>query len=144
MARWIGVLVLFVLLCAEVAARGPLTLRPPATVLSNAAKVQRETEPFVLFLHWVASRVPAGATLAIRTPNDLHYFVALGQLPEQVVVPASGLGGPLVADAGARAGAEAGAHKPDWVACYFANLDDPEYHRVATYEPNGSLYRRGP
>src|SRR6478736_8655787 len=42
MARWIGVLVLFVLLCAEVAAHGPLTLRPPATILSNAAKVQRE------------------------------------------------------------------------------------------------------
>jgi hypothetical protein len=136
MARWIGVLVLFVLLCAEIAAHGPLTLKPPATILSNAAKVQRETEPFLLFLHWVAPRVPAGATLAIRTPNDLHYFVALGQLPEQVVVPATGVGGPLAAEAAAPA--------PEWVACYFANLDDPGYHRVATYEPNGSLYRRGP
>jgi hypothetical protein len=134
MARWIGVLVLFVLLCAEVAARGPLTLRPPATILSNAAKVQRETEPFVLFLRWVAPRVPAGGTLAIRTPNALHYFVALGQLPDQVVVPAAGERGPLTADDG----------EPDWVACYFANLDDPRYHRVATYEPNGSLYRRIP
>ena len=132
MARWIGVLVLFVLLCAEVVAHGPLRLEQPATILSNAARVQKETEPYVVFLHWVAPRVPPGAKLAVRTPNDLWYFVALGQLPDQVVVPATGERGPLAGDPG----------DVEWVACYFANLDDPHYRRVATYEPNGSLYRR--
>ena len=134
MARWIGVLVLFVLLCAEVVAHGPLALKPPATILSNAAPSLKNTEPFLLFLRWVAPRVPPGARVAIRTPDELWYFVGLGQLPEQVVLPATGERGPLSAEA---EGAE-------WVACYFANLDDPRFARVATYVPNGSLYRRRP
>ncbi|HEY2798384.1 MAG TPA: hypothetical protein VGK26_10895 [Thermoanaerobaculia bacterium] len=132
MLRWIGVAVLFVLLCAEVAAHGPLRLEAPRTILSNAARVQKETEPYFLFLRWVAPRVPPGARLAIRTPAYLWYFVALGQLPDQIVVPATGERGPLSPDAG----------DADWVACYFANLDDPRYRRVASYVPNGSLYQR--
>jgi hypothetical protein len=135
MTRWIGVLILFVLLCAEIVAHGPLTLRPPATILSNAARVQKETEPYLLFLGWVAPRVPSGSKLAIRTPDALWYFIALGQLPDQVVVPATGERGPLGADADAGGDAE-------WVACYFANLDDPRFRRVESYVPNGSLYRR--
>src|SRR5690242_14449167 len=75
MARWIGVLLLFVLLCAEVAAHGPLTLSPPATILSNAAKVQRETEPFVLFLHWVAEEEDRKSTRLNSSHMSISYAV---------------------------------------------------------------------
>lgn len=101
-------------------------------MLSNAMPTQKDTEPFLLFLHWAAERVPRGATVAVRTPDALWFFVAVGQLPDQEVWPATGEGGPL-------SGAPA-----EWVACYFANLDDPRYRRVETYDPNGSLFRRVP
>ncbi|HEY1250953.1 MAG TPA: hypothetical protein VGH97_07160 [Thermoanaerobaculia bacterium] len=131
MLRWVGIGVLFVLLCAEVLARGPLELKLPPTILSNAEKVQKDTAPYLAFLHWVALQVPRGVTLAVRTPDSLSYFIAIGQLPDQTVWPATGVGGPLAA----------GAEDVDWVACYFSNLDDARYERVATYA-NGSLHRR--
>jgi hypothetical protein len=129
MLRWIGIGILFVLLCAEVLARGPLELKVPQTIVSNASTVLKISEPYLVFLHGVAARVPRGATLAIRTPNPLWYFVAIGQLPEQTVLPATAERGPL------------DGPETEWVACYFANLDDPRYERVES-SMNGSLHRR--
>ena len=124
----------FALLCVEVVRFGPLTLERPRTVLSHALRVQQDSEPYIFFLRWVAQRVPPGATIAVRTPEQPNvgpqFLIAVGQLPRHNVWPdVSGPGGtgPLA----------------DWVAGFFFLLDDPRYERVDT-TLNGALYRKRP
>jgi hypothetical protein len=73
---------------------GPLTLRPPATVLSHAHWVMQASEPYLLYLRSLRARLPAGASIVVLSPysaqdppTGVSYLMALGQLPDQRVVP---------------------------------------------------------
>jgi len=135
MLRRACIAVLFALMCREVVGRGPLSFHAPATVLSNCLPAQRASEPFILFLREVASRVPARATVALRIPEGPNigptFLIAVGQLPRQVVWPliawGSGPSPPLA----------------DWVASYATDFQDARYRRVASLE-RGALFRRLP
>lgn len=123
--------VLFVLLCAEVARHGPLTLRAPESVLSNTTQPQKDSEPYLRFLRWVASRVPPGATVAILTPegptaSSLMYLIAVGQLPLQDVWPSVAAHGNGVS--------------PDCVAPYAQPFEDSRYRQVGSFQ-SGALFR---
>jgi hypothetical protein len=123
--------VLFVLLCAEVARHGPLSLRAPETILSNTTQPQKDSEPYVRFLRWVASQVPPGATVAILTPESptsmsLMYLIAVGQLPLQDVWPA--------------VAARGNGACPDFVAPYSQAFEDSRYRQVGAFQ-GGALFR---
>jgi hypothetical protein len=100
---------------------GPLTLRYPATVFSNAHSVMKAQEPFLLYLRDLRRRLPPGATVVVLSPQsaaDLptgpSYLLPLGQLPEQVVVPWTVL-------------FEPSASPPRYVAVFRPGLHDDRY-----------------
>ena len=101
--------------------RGPLTLRYPATVLSNAHPVMKAQEPFLLYLRDLRRRLPPGETVVVlsaQSATDLpagpSYLLPLGQLPEQVVVPWTVL-------------FEPSASPPRYVAVFRLGLHDDRY-----------------
>jgi hypothetical protein len=105
--------------------RGPLTLRAPASVLSNAHSVMQASEPYLLYLVSLRERIPAGATIVALSPDSkddsptgIPYLLALGQLPAQTVVPWTVLRDP-------------GAEPPRYVAVFRRGFHDDRYRLVS-------------
>lgn len=127
-ARWAGWALLFALLVVEIARRGPLTLRRPATVLSNGVPVQRTTQPYLVFLDEVRRRLPRGATVAVvhaESPSPMPYLIAIGQLPDQTVLPPEAIG----------------TDRPEWVAAFGRAFSESGFRPVGTFS-GGTLLRR--
>lgn len=104
--------------------RGPLTLRPPATVLSNAHWVMKGAEPYLLYLKSLSRRIPPDATIVVLSPyskddapTGTSYLIALGQLPAQRVLPWTVLRDP-------------GAEPPRYVAVFRRGFSDHRYRLV--------------
>jgi hypothetical protein len=121
-----GIVVLLAGGVAFCISRGPLTLRRPATVVSNAHPVMRADEPFLLYLRALRTRLPGGATVVVLSPhtaNDLpagpSYLLALGQLPEHRVVPWTVLRDPSVTP-------------PRFVAVFRRGFHDDRYRLVSS------------
>ena len=128
--RWTVAAVLFGLLVAHIVRHGPLTLVPPKTPLSHTEPAQQASEPYLLFLREVGSRVPAGSTIVVvEETGEIGYLLAVGQLPDQIVRHRSALSG------------DSSRALPDWVACFDGAFDDPRFELDARL-PNGVLYRR--
>ncbi len=106
--------------------RGPLTLRPPATVLSNAHPVMKADEPFLVYLIGLRARLPRGATVVVLSPysatdlpNGPSYLLAMGQLPGHRVVPWTVLFDPS-------------AKPPRFVAAFRRGFHDDRYRLVSS------------
>ncbi len=105
--------------------RGPLTLRAPASVLSNAHWVMKAAEPYLLYLGSLRERLPEGATVVVLSPYSkddspigTSYLMALGQLPRQRVVPWTVLRDPAAAP-------------PRYVAVFGRSFHDDRYRLLA-------------
>jgi hypothetical protein len=89
---------------------------------------QRASIPFLRFLRAVQPHLPSEGTVAVLFPQlagDMTpYLIAIGQLPDQKVLPPAALG-----------------DGPEWVACFGQCVADPRYRHVASVE-GGSLFRR--
>jgi hypothetical protein len=106
--------------------RGPLTLRHPATVLSNAHWVMKASEPYFLYLNSLRERIPAGATIVVLSPysadempSGTSYLMAVGQLPAQRVVPWDVLRNPA-------------ADPPRYVGVFRRGFHDDRYRLVSS------------
>jgi hypothetical protein len=128
---------LLTLLGAAIMGRGPLTLRPPATVLSNSHPGLPSPDPYILFLKQAATRIPRDQTVVfilahqeLESPTGGSYLIALGQMPDQVVLPRTVLN------------PNSGA-PPDWVACFGAEFPDRRFQRAETIA-GGAIFRRAP
>ena len=132
-ARWAGWAVLAGLLVREILARGPIAFAAPATVVSHAVPVMRESEPYLLLLKAVRQRLPRGATIAVVSPDGagfVPYLLAVGQLPGQIV-----LGPHTIAPTADPA--------PDWVVSVGTSFRDPRFELEESF-PAGALFRRRP
>src|SRR5205085_9774609 len=108
----------------------PLTPAVPATPLSHAEPAEQASEPYLVFLRQIATRLPRGSTVAVLDAGgEIGYMLAIGQLPEQTVLH------PSVLSQGAP------GPPPDWVACFATELRDPRFV-LAERLTNGALYRR--
>jgi hypothetical protein len=120
--RSLCALLLFVLILAEIARRGPLFL-PPATVASNVLGPS-SFDPYLLFLKEAGRRIPPGATVAVlpqapgEVPTGPSYLLALSQMPDQTILPVTSL-------------LTSGVGGPQWVMTFGAAFDDPRYRLVA-------------
>jgi hypothetical protein len=88
--------------------------------------------PLLRFLRAVGAHVPKGATLALvsGTKEDptTPFLIAVGQLPDQTVLPEISLQPSLPA--------------PDWIACFGRCVDDARYVRAGSFEGGWLLQRR--
>jgi hypothetical protein len=136
MARSVCALVLLTLALEEIARRGPLTLRAPATALSNSHPGQPSPDAYLIFLEEVGRRLPIGAVVAVipQRSGELagsRYLLALSQMPNQTVVPP------------ARLSAADTQQRPEWVACFGADFKDSRF-RLAAALAGGAIYRAVP
>jgi len=128
--RWTAAGLLFGLLLASILRHGPLTLAAPATPLSHSEPAEQSSVPYLLFLREVSSRVPRGSSIVVLdATGEIGYMLAIGQLPEQIVMH------PSVLIPGAP-----GA-PPDWVARFGGDFRDPRFTLAARLEA-GALYAR--
>jgi hypothetical protein len=129
--RSICTLLLFALILAEIARRGPLLLSP-ATVASNIYG-QPSLSPYLIFLKQAGRRIPPGAAVAVvpqisgEAANGPSYLLALSQMPDQTILPVTSL-------------PAAGAGGPEWVMSFDTAFDDPRFRLVATVG-RGRLFR---
>jgi len=71
----------------QIVKTGPLVLHVPATVLSHGRPEPRQMEPYLIFLAEVRRAVRPGTAVSVVAPtDDPNLLVAIGQLPENVVV----------------------------------------------------------
>jgi hypothetical protein len=131
---WSAALGLLALLVMTVLSRGPLTLRPPATVMSNSHPGLPSPDPYILFLRQAAARIPPGQTVVFLLAHPEaelaiggSYLIALGQMPDQVVLPRTAL--------------SADSAPPDWVACFGAQFSDHRFQPAGSIA-GGTLFRR--
>ena len=126
--RWSACALLCVLLAVQILRRGPLRLEAPEFVLSNGVGPQRASIPFLRFLRSIAPHLPRESTVAILYPDAgrdiIPYLIAIGQLPDQNVLPPAGLG-----------------ENPEWVACFGEAPGDPRYRPVVSVEGGSLLHR---
>jgi hypothetical protein len=95
--RFFGTVTLLAALVHFDESRGPLRLVAPRTVFSNGHPSQQAIEPYLLFLRDAREFLPPGASVLVElapgttnpTPPNLapFFYVALGQLPDQRVIP---------------------------------------------------------
>ena len=114
--------------------RGPIEWKSPATVVSNGNPASLDHEPFLLFLQSMRRRLPAGATVVVLSPESareppdgISYLLAVGQLPEQVVLPWTVLRDP-------------GAQPPQYVATFLRAMNDGRYRIVDQSSPRYRFY----
>jgi hypothetical protein len=104
---------------------GPLTLRAPASVVSNSHWVMKASEPYLLYLMSLRERIPVGATIVVLSPYSkddspigVSYLMALGQLPALRVVPWTVLRDPA-------------AEPPRYVAVFRRGFHDDRYRLLS-------------
>ena len=100
-------------------------MRAPASVLSNAHWVMKGAEPYLLYLVSLRSRMPRDATIVVLSPyskedppTGTSYLMALGQLPDQRVLPWTVLRDPSV-------------EPPRYVAVFRRGFHDDRYRLVS-------------
>lgn len=129
-----------VLICAgawRVRERGRIAWRIPPTVMSASGSNPALAEAVLLFLQAAGSRIPARATTAVvwighANPHDetITLATAVGQLPDQRVIPAVVRDGRIVAES-----------PPSFVAAVGGELMDGRYE-IAERLGIGAIYRR--
>jgi hypothetical protein len=131
---WSAALALLALLVMAILGRGPLTFRRPATVMSNSHPGLPSPDPYILFLKQAAGRIPRGETVVFllsRQGNDSPiggpYLIALGQMPDQIVLPRTAL--------------SPDSAPPDWVACFCAEFPNRRFQPAGSIA-GGRLFRR--
>lgn len=126
---------MFLALCAWFSIdRGPIEWKAPATVVSNGNPASLDNEPFLLFLQSMRGRLPAGATVVVLSPDSarepptgISYLLAVGQLPDQVVLPWTVLRDPH-------------AQPPRYVATFLRAMNDGRYRIVDQSSPKYRFY----
>lgn len=107
--------------------RGPLSLDAPRTIYSNAHPAQRGSEPLLLLLKDARAVLPSSATVVVlpANPADANsvYLIAVGQLPEQHVLPPGSMG------------------SAEFLLFHGTGEAPPGFRRIRDF-PSGSLFRR--
>lgn len=122
----------------EIQRSGPLQISMPPTILSYSAPGNRGLAPYLVFLARIRQSLPPQSTVIVETaagygsfPSS-DYLIAVGQLPDQRVLPPP--------EHKIQLGIPAGIQ---FIATYHVNISSPRLRLVADL-PNGQLYKVSP
>jgi hypothetical protein len=123
----VAALILLLAFVHRLYTRGRPYFERPATIVDHVGPNKHETRDALVLLPKVRPLLPRGARVTCFEPGNADtmpdFFVAVGQLPQQIVVSPSG-------------------EPPEYVIAIRKPLDNSAYRVIAEF-PEGRLYKAG-